>query len=86
METVRRTKISDLLQNGQFGTTVSVKGWVRTHRGNKQVSCVGEIIDISDWNEDMEETRLVVISSVGIKMLSEILKASGEHVDSGLKL
>jgi len=40
MEAIRRTKISDLLQNGQFGTTVSVKGWVRTRRGNKQVSFI----------------------------------------------
>lgn len=40
METIRRTKISDLLRDGQFGTTVSVKGWVRTRRGNKQVSFI----------------------------------------------
>ena len=40
METIRRTKISDLLQHGTYGATVSVKGWVRTRRGNKQVSFI----------------------------------------------
>lgn len=40
METIRRTKIADLLQQDDFGTTVSVKGWVRTHRGNKHVSFI----------------------------------------------
>lgn len=40
METIRRTKIADLLQKTDFGTIVSVKGWVRTHRGNKHVSFI----------------------------------------------
>lgn len=40
MEKIRRTKIVDLLQQKEFGVTVSVKGWVRTRRGNKQVSFV----------------------------------------------
>ncbi|NDW10257.1 asparagine--tRNA ligase [Dysgonomonas sp. 520] len=40
METIRRTKISDLLQQDDFGATVSVKGWVRTRRGNKNVSFI----------------------------------------------
>ncbi len=40
METIRRTKIADLLRDTDFGTTVSVKGWVRTRRGNKNVSFI----------------------------------------------
>lgn len=40
METIRRTKIKDLLLSGSLGTTVSVKGWVRTRRGNKHVSFI----------------------------------------------
>lgn len=40
METIRRTKIADLLQQDEFGVTVSVKGWVRTLRGNKHVSFI----------------------------------------------
>ena len=40
MEQIRRTKVVDLLQLEDFGTTVNVKGWVRTRRGNKQVNFV----------------------------------------------
>ena len=40
METIRRTKISDLLRRDDFGATVSAKGWVRTRRGNKFVSFI----------------------------------------------
>jgi len=37
---IRRTKISDLLQQENFDEVVSVKGWVRTRRGNKKVSFI----------------------------------------------
>ena len=40
METIRRTKIVDLLKREDFGTIVNVKGWVRTRRGSKQVSFI----------------------------------------------
>lgn len=40
MEQIRRTKVVELLQLEDFGTTVNVKGWVRTRRGNKQVNFV----------------------------------------------
>ena len=37
METIKRTKIVDALQRTDFGATVNVKGWVRTHRSSKAV-------------------------------------------------
>ena len=40
METIRRTKIVDLLKRDDFGAMVNVKGWVRTRRGSKQVSFI----------------------------------------------
>ena len=40
METIVRTKIVDVLKSEAFGTTVNVKGWVRTRRGSKQVSFI----------------------------------------------
>ena len=42
METIKRTKIVDVLKSEAFGTTVNVKGWVRTRRGSKQVNFIGE--------------------------------------------
>ncbi|MCQ2111541.1 MAG: OB-fold nucleic acid binding domain-containing protein, partial [Bacteroidaceae bacterium] len=40
METLRRTKVVDLLKRTDFGAQVLVKGWVRTRRGSKSVSFI----------------------------------------------
>lgn len=40
METIKRTKIVDALQRTDFGATVNVKGWVRTHRSSKAVDFI----------------------------------------------
>lgn len=40
MKQIKRTKIVDLLKSNQFGEKVNVKGWVRTRRGNKNISFV----------------------------------------------
>lgn len=37
---MKRTKIIDVLKLSDFGTTVNVKGWVRTRRGSKNVSFI----------------------------------------------
>ena len=37
---MKRTKISDIFDPALVGTRVSVKGWVRTRRGNKHVQFV----------------------------------------------
>ena len=40
METIKRTRISDLLKSKNIGALVNVKGWVRTRRNSKQVAFV----------------------------------------------
>ncbi len=40
MEKIKRTKVVDLLQRNDYGSMVNAKGWVRTRRGNKQVSFI----------------------------------------------
>ena len=40
METIKRTKITDIFDPSLYGSTVCVKGWVRTRRGNKNVSFI----------------------------------------------
>ncbi|MGQ1889645.1 asparagine--tRNA ligase [Thermophagus sp. OGC60D27] len=37
---MQRIKIADLLRSNEIGKTFTVKGWVRTRRGNKQVNFV----------------------------------------------
>jgi asparaginyl-tRNA synthetase len=40
MEDKKRVKIKELLLNGQVGSDVLAKGWVRTRRGNKNVAFI----------------------------------------------
>lgn len=40
MKQIERTKIADALKKEGFGEKINVKGWVRTRRGNKNVSFV----------------------------------------------
>ena len=40
MEKITRTKIAALLQREDYGSTVNVKGWVRTRRGSKKVGFI----------------------------------------------
>ncbi len=67
MEQLRRTKVIDLLQCENFGTEVNVKGWVRTRRGNKQVSFIAlndgstihniqVVIDLTNFDEEQLKT------------------------------
>ena len=40
MEKIRRTKVADVLKRTDFGATVNVRGWVRTHRSSKAVDFI----------------------------------------------
>ncbi len=40
IETMKRSKIVDLLRSGETGREVTVMGWVRTRRGNKNVAFI----------------------------------------------
>lgn len=63
MKDIKRTKISEALKSTGFGEEINVKGWVRTRRGNKNVSFVAlndgsiihnlqVVIDIAKFGED----------------------------------
>lgn len=63
MEKIQRTVIVDALKRKDFGAKVNIKGWVRTRRGNKNVSfialndgsCVNNIqivADVAKFGED----------------------------------
>ena len=40
MEKIQRTVIVDALKRTDYGAKVNIKGWVRTRRGNKNVSFI----------------------------------------------
>ena len=40
MKQIKRTKVAEALKSTDFGSEINIKGWVRTRRGNKNVSFV----------------------------------------------
>ena len=91
MEKISRTKITDLLKSEVFGTTVNVKGWVRTRRGSKQINFIALndgstihnlqiVVDIEKFGEDFLKpiTTGACISVNGILTASQ---GSGQKVE-----
>ncbi|KAA6339597.1 Asparagine--tRNA ligase [termite gut metagenome] len=83
MEKISRTKIVHLLACEDFGTTVNVKGWVRTRRGSKQVSFIALndgstinnvqiVVDLANFDEEM----LKFITTGACLSVNGILKES----------
>lgn len=63
-----------------------IKGFADTDLGPKEISAVGNDIEIKPWREAVGNTEIAVISSVGLKMLSNILEASKRYLNGKLKL
>lgn len=64
MEDKKRVKIKELLLNGQVGSDVLAKGWVRTRRGNKSVAFIAlndgstinniqVVVDVQNFDENL---------------------------------
>ncbi|WP_106829771.1 asparagine--tRNA ligase [Parabacteroides pacaensis] len=68
METIKRTKIVDLLKSDAFGSKVNVKGWVRTRRGSKQVN----FIALNDGSTIHNVQIVVDIEKLGEEYLKPI--------------
>ncbi|NDW17405.1 asparagine--tRNA ligase [Dysgonomonas sp. 216] len=86
METIRRTKISDLLQREDFGATISVKGWVRTRRGNKNVNFINLndgstinniqiVVDLASFSEDHLK---VITTGSCIHVIGTLVESQGQ--------
>jgi asparaginyl-tRNA synthetase len=68
METIKRTKIADALRSKHLGTTVNVKGWVRTRRGSKQVT----FIALNDGSTIHNIQVVVAAGKIGEEFLKPI--------------
>ncbi len=63
-----------------------IKGFALTDNGYMEISCVGENILIKPWDKQLEETKLVAISSVGIKAVSIITSEINNNLKGLLSL
>ena len=77
METIKRTKIVDVLKSDAFGTTVNAKGWVRTRRGSKQVN----FIALNDGSTINNVQIVVDVDKLGDEFLKPITTGASISVN-----
>ena len=85
MSTERRTKVLDVLQSGEVGSSTLVKGWVRTKRQNKNVAFIalndGSTINnlqlVADPNVISEDLLKGVSTGAAIGARGEIVESQG---------
>ena len=68
------------------GDTYRIKGFAETDRGNIEISTVGKNIHLNSWEGPVERTEIVVISSVGFRMMSILTKAIREYLQGIVRL
>lgn len=85
METIRRTKIRDVLKREDYGAMVNVKGWVRTRRGSKSVyfialndgSTINNVQVVADADKFEEELIKQVTTGACLSVTGELVKSVG---------
>ncbi len=80
METIKRTKIVDVLKSTDFGTIVNVKGWVRTRRGSKQIN----FIALNDGSTINNVQIVVDLDKLGEEYLKPITTGASISVNGTL--
>lgn len=68
------------------GGTYRIKGLVNTDMGAIEISTVGNHILLNKWTEPIKDNQIVVISSVGIRIISILSKAIDNHLKGILHL
>ena len=91
MEEVRRTKVIDVLKREDYGSTVNVKGWVRTRRGSKSVYCIalndGSTINnvqiVADADKFDEELMKQITTGACLSVTGQLVQSvgSGQNVE-----
>ena len=91
MEQVKRTKIADIFNPALLNTTVCVKGWVRTRRGNKHVNFIAlndgstikniqVVVDLANFDE---ETLKPITTGASLCVIGKLVEVDddGDHVE-----
>lgn len=68
MQSIKRTKVADVLQRRDFGATVNVRGWVRTHRSSKAV----DFIALNDGSTIKNVQIVVNPASIDAELLKQV--------------
>lgn len=91
MDDKKRVKIKELLLNGQVGSDVLAKGWVRTRRGNKSVAFIAlndgstinniqVVVDVQNFDENLLKD-INTGACIGVKGKLVDSPGSGQRVE-----
>ena len=86
MEQIKRTKIADIFNPELLNTTVCVKGWVRTRRGNKHVNFIAlndgstikniqVVVDLANFDE---ETLKPISTGASLCVIGKLVESMGK--------
>lgn len=86
MSNEKRTKVKDLFTSGEVGTSVIVKGWVRTKRVSKNVafialndgSTINNIQIVINIADNSEDNLSKVTTGASIKVVGELIQSQGQ--------
>ena len=84
---MKNTFIKDLLKSKEFNSTVNVKGWVRTKRGNKNVAFIavndGSVIHnlqvVADPNKFGEELLKQITTGASVSVTGKLVESKGQE-------
>lgn len=62
-------------------STYRIKGFVQTNQGVFEVSSVNDFVILKSWDKSIDKTEIVLISSVGIRMISDLLRIWKKYFD-----
>lgn len=88
---MQRTKIADLLRSNDIGKSFTVKGWVRTRRGNKKVNFVALndgsginnlqiVVDMPHFDETLVR-RITTGAAISVEGILQASQGSGQKVE-----
>lgn len=85
MQTIKRTRILDVLKSSEFGATVNVKGWIRTRRGSKSVnfialndgSTIKNVQIVADVEKFSEETLKQITTGACLSVVGTLVESVG---------
>ena len=85
-DSLRRTRIQDLLTSSDLNREVLVKGWVRTRRGNKYVqfialndgSCLATLQIVADAAKFPEESLQAITTGASVAVRGQLVASQGK--------
>ncbi|MGM9805830.1 MAG: asparagine--tRNA ligase [Candidatus Aphodosoma sp.] len=86
MNKIKRTVIADALKRKDYGAEINIKGWVRTRRGNKNVSfialndgsCIHNIQIVADIAKFEDETLKQITTGACLSVTGKLVESMGQ--------